>query len=80
MRGRVALVDPVPPSAIVVSAGGYHACSLIPGQHGGVVCWGKNDNGQLGIESTLHVLAVAAQNSSIVDLGSGVLLLTYIIL
>jgi hypothetical protein len=38
-------------SAIRLVAGPYHTCVIVSG--GGVMCWGFNSNGQLGIGSTI---------------------------
>jgi hypothetical protein len=68
------LTDVIGVSADAVAAGGAHTCALRSDGH--VVCWGNNDNGQLGIGSTLRVGAEAGQMGSSltpVDLGTGVI-------
>ncbi len=49
---RVVTPPPTAPgvSAIAIALGHSHTCAIEAG--GGVKCWGNNDNGQLGIEST----------------------------
>jgi alpha-tubulin suppressor-like RCC1 family protein len=45
-----------------VKAGGYHACALTTA--GGVLCWGMNDEGQLGDNSTTSSLKPVAVATS----------------
>jgi alpha-tubulin suppressor-like RCC1 family protein len=61
-------LDSGPSSTIIISAGSFHTCTLVNGTKSGVVCWGKNDNGQLGIGKKM---AMEAQYLAIVDLGDG---------
>ena len=51
--------------AVLLALGAAHSCALL--DYGGVVCWGYNHHGQLGIGSTSNVLA----NWQLVDLGVG---------
>jgi alpha-tubulin suppressor-like RCC1 family protein len=51
-------------SATAIARGMYHTCALVTG--GGLMCWGDNNKGQLGIGSTADQLSPVA-----VSLGSG---------
>ncbi len=58
-------------TATAISAGEYHTCALL--DNASVKCWGKNDFGQLGIDSTTNMgngSGEMAQLTSI-DLGTG---------
>lgn len=56
-----------------IALGGMHACAVLRG--GGLKCWGRNDNGQLGLNDTRgrgdDVNEMGA-NLPYVDLGTGV--------
>jgi alpha-tubulin suppressor-like RCC1 family protein len=51
-------------SATAIAAGGYHTCAIVTG--GGIMCWGFNDHGELGIGSNSQQTYPVA-----VYLGSG---------
>ena len=58
-------------TATAIAAGEYHTCALL--DNASVKCWGKNDWGQLGIDSTTNMgngSGEMAQLTSI-DLGTG---------
>jgi hypothetical protein len=44
-------------SAFAIALGHMHTCAIVSG--GGVKCWGKNENGQLGIGSTTDATSPA---------------------
>ena len=57
-----------------LTVGGYHSCAIL--NNGSLKCWGKNDKGQLGIDSTTTVGGAASSGGTsmppaAVDLGSG---------
>ncbi len=41
---------PLPGPATTLFAGGYHFCATM--EDGGVICWGRNGEGQLGLDAT----------------------------
>jgi alpha-tubulin suppressor-like RCC1 family protein len=51
-------------SITAISTSYLHTCAVVTG--GGLLCWGKNDGGQLGIKSTINQYVPTA-----VSLGSG---------
>jgi alpha-tubulin suppressor-like RCC1 family protein len=57
---------------IDIEAGSYHACALQ--QSGRAYCWGKNDKGQVGVNSAATVIttptAVASQTFGAISLGA----------
>ena len=58
--------------ATSLAAGDMHTCALLDG--GGMVCWGRNDQGQLGVGSTVTVGNLAGQMGTklqSVDMGPG---------
>jgi alpha-tubulin suppressor-like RCC1 family protein len=57
--------------AIAITAGLYHSCAIL--DDGSVKCWGKNDEGQLGLGNTNNMGDAAGEMASLpsVDLGSG---------
>jgi len=61
-----------PPSISAIGVGGDHTCAIGPG--GGVLCWGRNNHGQLGIDRTNERLlptAVATLDSGVAGIGAG---------
>ncbi len=59
-------VTGLPGAAVAVATGHSHTCALTVG--GAVLCWGRNDNGQLGDSSTTTRLTP----TPVLGLGSGV--------
>eukprot|EP00752_Nemacystus_decipiens_P003306 g3060.t1 len=56
-----------------ISLGGMHACAVLDG--GGLKCWGRNTEGQLGLNDTLNRgegTTEMGDNLPLVDLGTGV--------
>jgi len=49
-----------------IAAGGNHTCAILDNSSA-VMCWGKNDQGQLGLGNTTD-----SPNPSVVDMGSGI--------
>ena len=47
-------------TAIAAAAGERHSCALVTS--GGLMCWGMNGNGQLGIGSITRQLSAQAVN------------------
>ncbi len=66
-----ALACPSGVSAVAISVGWSHTCAIVTG--GGLLCWGENGYGQLGISSYVRIGGIVdSQNSSAaVGLGSG---------
>ena len=59
--------------ATQISAGGYHTCAITPS--GGVKCWGRNAEGQLGDNSTTQRLTpvdVAGLTAGVLNVTAGV--------
>jgi alpha-tubulin suppressor-like RCC1 family protein len=59
-------------SVIAIDAGYYHTCAVL--STGGVQCWGKNDNGQLGDGTTMQRLvptAVVGLSSIVAVIAAG---------
>jgi hypothetical protein len=64
---QVLIVPPFPSAGVsvaAVAAGGYHTCAVT--SSGGLLCWGVNFFGQLGIGSTANQVMLVA-----VSLGAG---------
>jgi hypothetical protein len=51
--------------ATAISAGWGHTCAIVTG--GGLMCWGDNNDGQLGINSS----AILQSSPMAVNLGAG---------
>ncbi|MFH1434401.1 MAG: hypothetical protein ABIJ56_01670 [Pseudomonadota bacterium] len=49
-------VADIPASVLSVAAGGYHSCAALAetGEQGNVMCWGRNNQGQLGDGTILN--------------------------
>ena len=55
-------------TAVAISAGGWHTCAIL--DDGSVKCWGLNNNGQLGLGSSIGTIEPTPPTTPI-DLGSG---------
>jgi alpha-tubulin suppressor-like RCC1 family protein len=73
--GPDAVVPPPPPlfPYVSVTSGAFHTCAILDG--GGVVCWGRNESGQLGTGATgddrSTPVPVANMRSGVQTLASG---------
>ncbi len=60
------------PGIVAIGAGGDHTCAV--SSRGGLQCWGRNNDGQLGIDRTSERLAptpVGTLDSGVLEIGAG---------
>ena len=68
-HGSSALAVNVASAASSVAAGGFHTCALM--SYGGVECWGEDNYGQLGNNSTTNSSTPVAVNIKAIAISSG---------